>query len=137
MPFLFLSNANVKFMELKKLTQKLYTAMEALSTTNQIELINKKEFAKAALNENFETFVVHITTLEVPIAMSIHFFRAPQVQDNLTLAALVQQNKDITKILAKYSDYTNVFSSDLAMELPQNTGTNEHAIELIDGQQLF
>ena len=111
--------------------------MEALSTTNQIELINKKEFAKAALNENFETFVVHITTLEVPITMSIHFFRAPQVQDNFTLAALIQQDKDITKILAKYSDYTNVFSSDLAMELPQNTGTNEHAIELIDGQQLL
>ena len=34
----------------------------------------------------------------------------------------------------KYSDYADVFSADLPMELPENTGMNEHTIELIEGK---
>ncbi len=37
--------------------------------------------------------------------------------------------------MAEYSDYADVFSLDLAMELPENTGMNEHAIKLIDRKQ--
>ncbi len=40
------------------------------------------------------------------------------------------------KILTKYSDYTNVFSLELAMELSENTGMNEYVIKLIDGKHL-
>ena len=47
--FLTLSNANIQFAE-KKLTWRSYTAAEALSTIKRVELINKKEFAKAALD---------------------------------------------------------------------------------------
>ena len=35
----------------------------------------------------------------------------------------------------KYSDYSNVFSAENAAELPENTGINEHAIELEEGKQ--
>lgn len=38
--------------------------MEVLCTTNWVELIDKSDFAKAALNENFKTFVIHVVALE-------------------------------------------------------------------------
>ena len=34
--------------------------------------------------------------------------------------------------MAKYSDYIDVFSTDLVMELPKNTGMNKHIIKLIE-----
>ncbi len=40
-----------------------------------------------------------------------------------------------TEISAKYSDYTDVFSSDLAMELSENTGMNKYVIKLIKRKQ--
>ncbi len=78
--------------------------------------------------------MVHVAAIDLPTAMPIHLFRAPQVLDNPTLAA-IQWDKTPTKILAKYFDYTDVFSSDLVIELLENTGMNEHAIELIEGKQ--
>lgn len=39
------------------------------------------------------------------------------------------------KILAKYYDYADVFTFDLAMKLPENTGINKYAIELIERKQ--
>ena len=51
------------------------------------------------------------------------------------MLAALQQDKAFTKIPSKYVDYADVFSPDLAMELLENTGINEHAIELIDGKQ--
>ena len=58
MLFLTLSNADIQFAK-KELTWRSYTAAEALQTTiKRVELIDKKEFAKAALNENVEAFVV-------------------------------------------------------------------------------
>ena len=64
MPFLTLSNADVQFVE-KELTWRSYTTAEALPTTKRVELIDKKEFAKAALDENSETFVVHVASLNL------------------------------------------------------------------------
>ena len=40
-----------------------------------------------------------------------------------------------TKIPTKYSDFVDIFSPDLAFKLPKHTGINNHAIELVDGQQ--
>ena len=40
-----------------------------------------------------------------------------------------------TKVSAKYSDFADVFSADLASELPKHTGINDHAIELVKGCQ--
>ena len=40
-----------------------------------------------------------------------------------------------TKVLADYSDYNNVFLAENAAELLENTGINEHAIELKEGKQ--
>ena len=64
MPFLTLSNANVQFVE-KELTWRSYTTAEALPTTKRVELINKKEFAKAALDEKSKTFIVYMASLNL------------------------------------------------------------------------
>ena len=39
------------------------------------------------------------------------------------------------KVLAEYSDFADVFSLDLASELPKYIEINNHAIELVDNQQ--
>ena len=62
MPFLTFSNADIQFAE-KKLTWRTYTIEKALPTTCQVEIIDQKEFAKAALDENVEVFVVYISFL--------------------------------------------------------------------------
>ncbi len=126
MLFLAFSNADIQF-GAEELTWRTYTVAEALPTTSRVELIDKREFAKAALNRNSETFVMHVSALDVA-ELLIHPSRTAQI-------AALQWDKAPTKIPAKYSDYADIFSSDLAMELPENTGINEHAIELINGKQ--
>lgn len=63
MLFLVLSNVNFEFY-IEKLTQGSYIAIKALFITNQVEFIDKKEFAKTMLDENLETFVVYVGTLK-------------------------------------------------------------------------
>ncbi len=76
-PFLTLSNANFQF-GAEELTWKTYTVAEALPTTSWVELIDKREFAKVALDENLETFVVHVSALDVAES-SIHPSQAAQI----------------------------------------------------------
>ena len=45
--------------------------MENLFTISWVELIDKREFIKVVLNENFETFVRHIAALEVEMLIYI------------------------------------------------------------------
>ena len=40
-----------------------------------------------------------------------------------------------TKVPAEYSDFADVFSPGLTSELSEHTGINDHAIELVEGQQ--
>ena len=125
MLFLTLSNVDIQFAE-KELTWRSYTVKKALPTTQKIELINKKEFAKAALDENIEVFVVHVSSLSLGSKMTIH--PAWKAKIALLLA------KKVT-VPAKYSDFADVFSKESAEVLPERTGINEHAIELEDGKQ--
>ena len=125
MPFLAFSYANIEFTELKKLIQRFYITVEVLPTTSWVELIDKKEFIKTALDENSKTSVVYIIVLKAKALIHL----SPTAQK-----AALQQDKAPTKILIEYSSYTDVFSLNLAMELPENTRINEHAIKLIDGK---
>ena len=81
------------------------------------------------MDEEFETFVVHIAALEALLAgMIIYPLWEAQISAPI-------QDKAPTKVSPKYADYADVFAFDLAMELPENTGINRHAIELEDGKQ--
>ena len=86
-------------------------------------MIDKHKFARAVLDKNSESFLIHITALEA-LELAIHPFRAP-------LLAILQQDKALTEIPSEYIDYVDVFSPDLVMQLPKNTGINKHIIELI------
>ena len=123
MPFLTLSNADVQFVE-KELTWRSYTTAEALPTTKRVELIDKKEFAKAALDENSETFVVHVASLN--LVPGIHPDREAQIASLLT---------EEVKIPDKYLDFTDIFLEEKELVLPERTELNEHAIDLEDGKQ--
>ena len=128
MPFLTLSNANIQFVE-KKHTWRSYTTAEALPTTKQVKLINKKEFAKVALDENSETFVVHVASLS-STPLDVHPSQRPQI------SSLIAE-KALTKVPDEYANFADVFSLDLAAKLLKYTGINDYAIKLVDGQQLL
>ena len=47
-------------------------AAEVLPMTRRVEIINKKEFAMAALNTDNKTFVVYVTALVEPMTILIY-----------------------------------------------------------------
>ena len=134
MPFLKISNANVAFDE-ETLTWKSYTTNKALPTTERVQLVNPKEFVIAALNVNSKTFVVHLAIREhEDMAMNPDRKAQIEARSRSQVGALLF-NEAPTEVPAEYSNYNNVFSAENAAELPENTGMNEHAIELEEGKQ--
>ncbi len=75
MPFQALSNADFQFYA-EELIWRSYTTAEALPITSRIELIDKREFARSALNKNSNTFVIHVSALK---AVTIYPSRAAQI----------------------------------------------------------
>ena len=131
MLFLTLSGVDVDFLG-RKLRWRTYSTEEALPTTKHVELVGKKEFATATFDPEHETYVVHVGLVgsdALPSSLlDVHPSCGPQV------SGLIAEEAP-TKVFAKYSDFADVFSPDLASELPKYTGINDHTIELVDGQQ--
>ena len=97
--------------------------------------MGKKEFAAAALDPKSEIFIVYITSLSSdvlpnisPLGLDVHPSQRPQISGVIV-------KKATTKISAKYSDFVDKFSLDLASKLSKYTKINDYAIELVDGQQ--
>ena len=95
--------------------------------------MDKKEFAATALDPESEIFVVHVASLSSDASpssfpLNVHPSRRPQI------SGLIAEEAP-TKISAKYSDFVDVFSLDLASELSEHSGINNHATELVDGCQ--
>ena len=130
MPFLKISNADMSFGK-GTLTWKTYTINKALPTTEQVQIIDKKDFIIAALDANSETFVVHVAIRERE-KMPVHSKKQAQIEAQV--GALLF-NKAPTEVPAEYSDYSNVFLAEHTAELLENTGINEHAIKLEEGKQ--
>ena len=122
MLFLTLSKADIRFAD-RELVWRTYTAAEVLPMTRKVEIIGKKEFAMAALNADNETFVMHVAALAEPTTMPIYLSCQAQV------AALISEK---TGIPTEYSDFSNVFSSDSAAELPEHTEINDQPINLLN-----
>ena len=121
--FLTFSNADIQFVE-KELTWRSYTTAEALTTTKQVEFINKKEFAKATLDEKSETFVVHVASFN--LTPETYSDRVAQI-----IFVLVEK----FRIPEEYSDFANNFSENKTLVLPERTKLIEHAINLEDDKQ--
>ena len=103
-----LSRANIWFAK-QKFVWRTYTVRKTLLTTKMIKIINKSEFATAALNKDNKIFVMHVSALAKPTIMPIYPFCQAQV------ASLTTKK---TGIPAKYFHFYNVFSSDSVAELP-------------------
>ena len=124
MLFFTFGNVNIRFVE-KKLVWRTYSAVKTLSTTQKVEIIDKKEFTTAILNEDNEIFVVHMVALSI-VDSNIH----PSWHTQITLL-------EIKKVIipSKYANYTNIFSPDFVAELLKYTGINNHLTNLIDNKQ--
>lgn len=70
---------------------------EPLPTTWRVEFIHKKEFAKAAMDENVEVFVIHVFSISLK---SIYPNKVAQIASLLTKEVI---NPD------KYLDFAIVF----------------------------
>ena len=68
-----ISNVDMLFGE-ETLTWKTYTTNEALPTTKQVQIIDKKNFIIAALDANSKTFVMYAAFREQK-RMPVHFER--------------------------------------------------------------
>ena len=117
------SNVDIQFAK-KELTWRTYTTKKTLLTTRWIELIDWKKFANAALDENIKAFVVHVSSLR--LRMTIHLARKAQ------LALLLIEK---VTVLAKYSDFADVFLEKSANILSEQTGVNKYGIKLEKGKQ--
>lgn len=51
---------------------RYYITIKILLTTYQVGIINKKEFAKAVLDENIKAFMVHFTFFNLKIKIKIY-----------------------------------------------------------------
>ena len=130
MPFLTLSDADVDFSG-QELWWKTYTTEKVLPTTRRIKLVGKKEFAAAALDPEHETYVIHVASLSsAPLVASldVYPFWMPQI------SGLIAEEAP-TKVSAKYLDFADIFSLDLAIELHKHTEINIHAIDLEKDKQ--
>ena len=95
--------------------------------------MGKKEFVAAALNLEHETYVIHVgsissDTLPSSSLFNVHPSQRPQI------SGLIAENTS-TKVPAKYSDFADVFSLDLASKLLKYNEINDHAIDLVEGCQ--
>ena len=86
--------------------------------------MGKKEFAAKTLNPEYETFIVHVASLN--LIPEIHSNREAQV-----VSLLIEE----VKISDKYSNFTNVFSKEKTLVLPERSELNEHTIDLENGKQ--
>ena len=124
--FLILSGADVNFLG-QKLWWRAYIIKKAFPTTRRIELVGKKEFTVAVLDLEDETYIVYIglvSSIALPSSffLNIHLFHRPQMANLIT-------KKTFTKVPAKYLNFPDIFSLELASQLSEHTGINNHAIE--------
>ena len=64
MLFLTINDADINFLD-REVRWRTYIKYEALPTTRYIELVEMKEFAAVALDLEYETFVVYVTSVYV------------------------------------------------------------------------
>ena len=100
--------------------------------------MEKKKFAAAALDSEYKTFVVHVTSLSstrlvaslrfIPLDADVHPSCRPQISGLISKEALI-------KISNKYVNFVNVFSQDLTFKLPEHNGINNNIIKLVNTQR--
>ena len=91
--FLIFSNVDIWFAK-KKFELRRYSTTETLPTTQNVELINKREFATVAMDKNVKIFMVYIAALSAP-TMQVDLFCLAKI-------GLLLADKIVSKLLPKY-----------------------------------
>ena len=121
MSWLILANLNVHWeIDEKKsghLEWKKYDAQTVLETFRRIDLSDVEDWAKEAINEANQVYVMHVKHIPESIIMSS------------------EESKPDESIMPKaYDEFKDVFSEENANIFPKH-GEHDHAIDLIDGRQ--
>ena len=131
--FLTLSSIDVDFSG-QKLWWRTYTTKEAFPSTQDVKLVEKKEFVAVVLDPKYETYIIYVISLSSTplvasfesIPLNIYLFWELQIYD------LIAKEVPI-KISNEYTDFADVFFPNLAFKLPEHTGINKHTIKLVNG----
>ena len=127
MLFLTISNANVD-LQTQNLQWRSYTTEDILSTTKQVKLIEKKEFATVTLDLEHKAFIIYIATLSVKSGNEMHPLKKTQI-------AYLKIDEASSKVPCKYADFADVFLLKLATEFPKYIRINNPTIKLVDDWQ--
>lgn len=127
MLFFFLSNTDIRFAE-QELEWRRYITTKALPTKKRVELINCKEFATAILNSKEKAFVWYIALLRAQNIVYLSY---------RTQIAFFISNDILVEISKEYTEYADVFSKEVATELPKYIRINGYPINLEKSKQLF
>lgn len=119
------NNADILFLKYK-LSWKSYIAIKALPTIKQIELIDRKKFAKAILDKDVKPLIKHIT-FSISLMLT-HLAKKAQIALLLTKKIL---------ILRGYSDFINVFYKHKALILLKIIKFNQYTIKLLKPSNYF
>lgn len=106
----------------------MYTTAKVLPTTQQIELVGRKEFVAVTLDPKDEIFVVYVTTL-TSFSSDVYLFQQIYI-------AILKIEEISIAIPNKYIDFADVFSPDLSAEFIEYIRINNYAINFIDDKQL-
>lgn len=86
-------------------------------------MINQKEFATVVLNLKWEAFVVYVAIIIFTTLMAIYPACKTQITTFIT-------NRILITVLAKYSNFTDIFFKESAAVLSELIETNIYAINL-------
>ena len=78
--------------------------------TRQVELIEKKKFAIAVLDQKYKTFIIHVATLSIDSGDKVHLSKRVQI-------AYRKADEVPIEVSSEYVDFADVFSPKLAAEL--------------------
>ena len=92
--------------------------------------MDKKEFAAISLDPKSETFVEHVTSLSSDALPSSSPLNVGPIAGLIAKEAL-------TKVPVEYVNFADVFSPELASELPEHTGINDYSIELVNANEFI
>lgn len=91
-------------------------------------MIGKKKFVPVTLDSADEIFVVHVASLVISNINKVFLFYIAPVTS-------LKDTEALTITPPEYSDFTDIFSSKLVVEILEYMGINNYAINLNNGKQ--
>ncbi len=76
----------------------------------------------------YKSFVVYVAALSIDLGNEMQPSKKAQI-------AHLKADKAFSEVPSKYTDFADVFSLKLAVELLEHIGINDYTIELVDDQQ--